>query len=469
MESAGFLMLPAVAAVMLLTGLPVFVVMIGVAMVFGGWGVWVGAIPSGLLGALPSRVIGLLESDLLQALPLYVLMGCLLNRLPLADIVFRALARISGRGAAAPQIAGLCVGALLAPMNGSVGASTTMLSRLLRPRLHQAGVAPGASLAVIAAASTLGVTIPPSLVIILFGDAMMRAHTEALHATRQMTRIINTQDVFRGAILPAVLVLVLFALVCVVRNWRAPRGAAPVVARHEWAIAAGTVGSILVLLGGVAGGYLYAVEAAATGAALLVVLGIGSGALRGPDLRALLAETLTLTGALFALFVAATSLTLVFRGFGTDRVLTEWVTGTASGPASAAILVLALIAVSALVLDAFEIILVIIPLLMPAFLIRAPDAVWAAVLVLLVLQASFLLPPSGYAILMLRGLFPPIRAGAILRAVSPFLLVQLCVLALVATAPALVHVLAPADTTLRPTLSPEDARHRLQSIPLPEE
>ena len=174
--------LPGVCIAFLLTGSRELGPLLAGALAFGVLGVLTGAIPPSLLTALPGRLTGLLESDLLQALPLYVLMGGLLNRLPLADIVFRAFTRIAqalGIRAAAPEVAGFAVGALLAPMNGSVGASASMLSRLLRPRLAAAGVRPPDNLAAIAAASTLGVTVPPSLVIILFGDAMMRAHTEA--------------------------------------------------------------------------------------------------------------------------------------------------------------------------------------------------------------------------------------------------------------------------------------------------
>src|SRR5690349_15654536 len=90
MQAAGLWMLALVAVVMIATGLPAFIVLIGVAVLFAVVGVAAGALPYELLTALPWRVLGLLESDLLQALPLYVLMGALLNRLPLADTLFRA-------------------------------------------------------------------------------------------------------------------------------------------------------------------------------------------------------------------------------------------------------------------------------------------------------------------------------------------------------------------------------------------
>ena len=108
--------------------------LVGVAVRFAAGGVAAGAFDSSLLTALPVRVIGLLENDLLQALPLYVLMGALLNRLPLADMLFRARRGARSGAAPAPRIAALGLGALLAPMNGSVGASVAMLSRTRRIR-----------------------------------------------------------------------------------------------------------------------------------------------------------------------------------------------------------------------------------------------------------------------------------------------------------------------------------------------
>src|SRR5690242_18965523 len=209
MEWAGLSMLVAVAAMLVATGLPAFMVLVGVSVLFAVLGVAAGEIPYSWLTALPARIIGLLETDLLQALPLYVLMSALLNRLPLAEILFRAGNAACARTPAAPMLSGLALGALLAPMNGSVGASVATLSRIVQPKLLARGIAAEKSLAIVSVASTLGVVVPPSLVLILFGDTMMRAHTEALNATHRMTRIINTQDVFRGALAPALLFLVL--------------------------------------------------------------------------------------------------------------------------------------------------------------------------------------------------------------------------------------------------------------------
>src|SRR5258706_1664541 len=139
MATAGVWMLVAVAALMVATGLPAWMMLIAIALAFSSAGVAVGAVPLPLLTSIPSRLLGLLENDLLQALPLYVLMGAMLNRLPLAAILFRTAGRaLRWTGAGAP-LAGLGLGVLLAPMNGSVGASAATLSRTILPRLAAAG------------------------------------------------------------------------------------------------------------------------------------------------------------------------------------------------------------------------------------------------------------------------------------------------------------------------------------------
>lgn len=445
MDTAGFWMLASVAVVLIATGLPAFMVLIGVSVLFSGIGIATGTFGYHLLTALPFRVVGLLENDLLQALPLYVLMGALLNRLPLADILFRTGTRMLARTASAPLLAAIGLGAILAPMNGSVGASVATLSRIVQPRLLERGVTPARSLAIVCVASTLGVVVPPSLVLILLADAMMRAHTEAINATGIMARVINTQDIFHGTLVPAAL----FVTLCCVLGWRMGRRDKLVSTAAEAPVTIGerivsglTVMFIVGLLGGVAAGYLYAVEAAAAGAVALALFGVGTQTLSAAVLAAALRDTMAVTGALFALLVAATTFTLVFRAFETDRVLADLITAMPGGAGASVVAVLLLIGISAFVLDAFEIIFVIIPLVMPPLLTRVPDAVWVAVLTLLALQASFLIPPFGYAVMMARTtMTQAVQTGALTRSLLPFLSMQILVLALTVLFPGITHLL----------------------------
>jgi tripartite ATP-independent transporter DctM subunit len=476
MEAAGVWMLLAVAVVLLSTGLPAFAVLMGVSVLFAAIGLATGTLEFSLLTALPSRIIGLLENDLLQALPLYVFMGALLYRLPLADRLFRCGVALGGRSHAAPSLATLGLGALLAPMNGSVGASVAMLSRSVAPKLAARGTPPAESTALVCVASTLGVVIPPSLVLILLGDAMLRAHTEAVNVTKAMVRIVNTQDIFRGALVPAAMFLGLCLLVAWLLGRRAPAPRQQEPPRlSEWLTAGIAAAFVVSLLAGVAIGYFYAVEAAAMGGTALFLFGLLTGGLGGGAFRAVLRDTMAVSGALFALFVAATTFTLVFRAFGSDRLLDAWVSHVPGGATGAALTVLVVFALSALVLDAFEIVFVIVPIVMPPVLTRAPDAVWISVLALLALQASFLVPPNGYAVMMARGALAekaPIRQ--VTRALAPYLAAQLLVLALVVLLPSLAHLAQPkgADAPLTPKLDDETARKRFNDmlkLPPPEE
>jgi TRAP-type mannitol/chloroaromatic compound transport system permease large subunit len=462
-------MLALVAVTMIATGLPAFVALIGVAVLFAIVGVAAGALPYALLTALPSRVLGLLESDLLQALPLYVLMGALLNRLPLADILFRAGNALFARTPAAPLLSALGLGALLAPMNGSVGAGVATLSRVVHPRLLARGIATEQSLAVVCVASTLGVVVPPSLVLILLGDAMLGAHTLAVTQTGRLDRVINTQDVFRGALVPAaIFLLASFAWAWWMGRRAAPSGVERVGARG-WFAAGATVTLIVGLLSAVTAGYLYAVEAAATGAVALFVFGLATRALTLPVLALVLRNTMAVSGALFALFIAATTFTLVFRAFGSDRLLASLVAAIPGGGSGAVAAVLVVLGLCAFVLDAFEIILVIIPLLMPALLTREHDAVWVSALTLLALQASFLVPPFGYAVMMARSAAGDAgRLNRLSAALLPFLCLQLLVLALTLAYPPLTHLAEPAVIHTQPLPDAEIDRQLENIVPVPD-
>jgi tripartite ATP-independent transporter DctM subunit len=474
MEWTGLALLVLVGVGIISTGLPAAVVLIAVATFGAITGVVTGAIDISILGALPGRLINLFESDLLQALPLYVTMGLLLDRLPVADALYRAGNAALPRSPSAPLVSGMMLGALLGPMNGSVGASVLGLSRVVSPRLAAEGIAAPNRHAIIAVASTLGVLVPPSLVLILLSDAMLSAHTMAVTATGRSDRVVNTQDIFHAALVPGGIFLAL----CLALSWIVGRTATKLPDRERltagqgWLAAVALV-SLIALLGGVAFGYFYAVEAAAMGASALLVAGLATGRLRGAALNKVLADAIALTGALFALLLAATTFTLILRLLGTADLVGRMVASIPGGDITAIAVVLCVIGISALVLDAFEIIFVIVPIVIPPLLIRIADARWVSVLVLLTLQSSFLLPPFGYALMMVRGVLrEPVAFRAFLRALAPFLCAQWLLLLLVLLFPQLTHIgQSAADSSRLPAapMSNEEYNMRLnEMIKLPE-
>jgi tripartite ATP-independent transporter DctM subunit len=477
MEWVGLALLLLVGVGIISTGLPAAIVLIAVA-VFGAiLGVAAGAIDVSTLGALPSRLINLFENDLLQALPLYVTMGLLLDRLPVADALYRASNAVLPRSPSAPLVSGMLLGALLGPMNGSVGASVLGLSRVVSPRLAAEGIQAANRHAIIAVASTLGVLVPPSLVLILLSDAMLSAHTMAVTATGRSDRVVNTQDVFHAALLPGAI----FVALCLAISWIAGRSATKPPDRErlgtgEGLLAAVALVSLIVLLGGVAFGYFYAVEAAAMGAFALLVAGFVTGRLRGAALNQVLNDAIALTGALFSLLLAATTFTMVLRLLGTADIVGKMVSSIPGGDIIAVAVVLCVIGISAFVLDAFEIIFVIVPIVIPPLLIRVADARWVSVLVLLTLQSSFLLPPFGYALMMVRGVLKEsVAFRAFVRALAPFLAAQWLLLLLVLLFPQLTHLGQSSEERSRipsAPMSDEEYNKRLKEmlrLPEPEQ
>jgi tripartite ATP-independent transporter DctM subunit len=474
MQWTGLGLLLLVGVGIISTGLPAAVVLIAVAGFGATLGVASGAIDVSILGALPGRLINLFENDLLQALPLYVTMGLLLDRLPVADALYRAGNAILPRSPSAPLVSGMMLGALLGPMNGSVGASVLGLSRVVSPRLAAEGLPAPNRHAIIAVASTLGVLVPPSLVLILLSDAMLSAHTMAVTATGRSDRVVNTQDIFHAALVPGGIFLAL----CLALSWIVGRKAAKLPDRErltagQGLLAAVALVSLIALLGGVAFGYFYAVEAAAMGAFALLTAGFATGRLRGAALNKVLADAIALTGALFALLLAATTFTLVLRLLGTADLVGKMVSSIPGGDITAVAVVLSVIGISAFVLDAFEIIFVIVPIVIPPLLIRIADARWVSVLVLLTLQSSFLLPPFGYALMMVRGVLKePVPFRLFVRALAPFLAAQWLLLLLVLLFPQLTHIgQSAADRSRLPAAPMSDAdyaRRLNEMIKLPE-
>jgi TRAP-type mannitol/chloroaromatic compound transport system permease large subunit len=215
MQTTGLWMILVLGILVLTSGIPVWALLVGVSTIFAMLGMATGAVDLPVLAALPSRVVGLLEHDLLQAMALYAFVGMLLQRVAVADAIFDTLSHLVRplvrRTPTADALAGLGVGTLLAPMNGSVASSSVLLGRLAGLRLQTQPAAPATAL--ISVAATIGVVVPPSLVLIFLGDAMLRAHTEAsnLPGYAQVgQRIVNTQDILHATLPPALLLLVLW-------------------------------------------------------------------------------------------------------------------------------------------------------------------------------------------------------------------------------------------------------------------
>jgi len=207
-----------------------------------------------------------------------------------------------------------------------------------------------------------------------------------------------------------------------------------------------TISALLIL---VTLGRVRAVEAAASAGLLLLIWGAASRRLTRAMLWQALDDAMTLTGALFALLLAATTFSLVLRGLGTDGLVSDLMLALQGHPMAATLTALGVLLACALVLDAFELIFLIVPIVMPPLLAQVGDAAWVAVLALLVLQAGFLLPPFGYAVVLSRGqVHPRPPPGATAAALAPYLVWLALVAATVLALPQTTRWLRTAPATL---------------------
>ena len=441
MAAFAFAMLALGLVLMVLTGWASYAVLLLMSVVIAAVGVASGGIDAAILQALPSRLVGLLEHDLLQAVALYALVGALLRHSRVAGQVFdgfaAALRRVGIPWRACPALAGFGVGMLAAPMNGSVGAGIGMLAHTVTPRWREHGIQGPAATALTAVTATLGVLVPPSLVLLLLGDAMLRAHTEGLTlAGTQGVRVINVQDLIQACTPVAAMLALAWAATAAWRARAAPALGPASAAAHEPPAPQLRLAALLVpavvglLLTGVASGHLRAVEAAATAALALLAHCLASGQLPRSRLGQVLDDAMALTGALFALLIAATTLSLVLRAAGCDQAVSQALAHLSGHPQLATLAVLSGLLLMSFILDAFEIVFLVVPIVMPPLLAQVPDAAWVACLTLLVLQAGFLLPPWGYAVVLARAMSG--TDGASPKALARELLPYLAVLTVVA-------------------------------------
>jgi len=208
----------------IVSGLPVFAVLLGVPLAVAGLASLVGAFDPGYLAAFPQRVYGLASNSLLVAVPLFVLMGLLLERSRTAERMLMVMARMLGGSRRGLVLAVLGVSALIAASTGIIGATIVMLGLISLPAMDAAGVPRRLACGLVCASGTLGQIIPPSIVLILLGDQISTTYLEAQHGAGNFApEPVSVADLFAGALLPGLLLVALYAVYAL---WRLRHGEA---------------------------------------------------------------------------------------------------------------------------------------------------------------------------------------------------------------------------------------------------
>ncbi len=367
------------------------------------------------------RIYGTMENAVLVALPMFVFMGLMLDQSGLAEKLMRSFSDTLGRVSGGLAMAVVLIGILLAASTGIVGASVVLLATISLPIMLEAGYDKRLAAGVVAASGTLGILIPPSIMLIIMADQLS----------------LSVGELFMGAIVPGLLLgfayLAYVVIAVLLKPGLAPKPAhvTPFSSRLvlDTLIAVlPPVGLILAVLGSIFMGIATPTEASGIGAFGATLLAFFNRRLSLKVIWLVAVRTTLTTSFIFAIFIGATAFALVMRGLGGDQMIEEALNAIPFGPTGVVLTVLLFAFLAGFFLDWLEITLIFLPLVGPVIVALGFDPIWFVVIFAVALQTSFITPPVGFSLFYLKGAAPDeITTKDIYRGVIPFVLIQLVV------------------------------------------
>jgi tripartite ATP-independent transporter DctM subunit len=441
------LVLFATVIVVLLAGFPVAFSLGGLSLAFAVLGTFLGAFEPAFMGTLPNRIFGIMSNETLVAVPLFVFMGVTLERAQIAEHLLSSLSALFGRLRGGLGISVTLVGMLLAASTGIVGATVVTMGLLSLPTMLKRGYHPAVATGTICASGTLGQIIPPSIILVLLGDVLSSAYSQAQISQGVFSpQTVSVGDLFVGALIPGLGLVGLYMLYLVVLAVLRPAlmpahshgdEAPPTLAQLLAALMPPLL-LILAVLGSIMGGLATPTEAAGVGAMGALLLAIARRQLNLQKLREVMRSTVRVSSMVFVILIGASLFSLVFRGYGGDELVQRLLLGLPGGTFAAVLVVMLVMFLLGFVLDFIEITFVVVPIVAPVLLALGVDPVWLGVMIAINLQTSFLTPPFGFALFYLRGVAPErVRTLEIYRGVMPYVAIQLIALGLLALWPGL--------------------------------
>jgi tripartite ATP-independent transporter DctM subunit len=452
-ETLAILMVVAVCG-FLFFGYPVALTLGGVSLAFAGLGHLTGAMSFSFIGALPQRVYGVMTNEVLLAIPLFIFMGVMLERSRIAEELLETMGRLFGTLRGGLGISVAIVGTLLAAAKGVVGATTVTMGLIVLPTMLRYGYDKRLAAGTVAATATLAQIFPPATVLVLLGDQLSTAYQAAqLQQGNFAPSSVTVSDLFAGAIVPAfslvamyILYLIFMAVFfpktspAIAPEPGAPKGLA--LAGRLIAVLVAPLLLILAVLGSILGGIATPTEAASVGAVGAILLAAVKGTL-GAALAPVVQRTTQVTCMIFVILIGATMFSLVFRGLGGDDMVHRALGHLPGGAAGAILVVMLAMFLLGFVMDAFEIIFVVVPIVaVPLLALHKIDPVWLGIMMAMNLQTSYMHPPLGPTLFFLRGVAPPeITTRDIYIGIIPFVVIQLFALVVLWYVPGLATAL----------------------------
>lgn len=429
----------------LMLGYPVAYTLAGTALAFAGGGILLGNFDPAFLSALPSRLYGTITNTTLIAVPLFILMGVVLEKSRIAEELLENMARVFAGLRGGLGISVVVVGTMMAASTGIVGATVVTMGLLSLPSMLKRGYDPAFAAGTICATGTLGQIIPPSIALVLLGDILSSAYQQAQLSMQVVTpKTVSVGDLFMGALLPGLVLVALYIIYIYGYALLRPQHAPAAEDGGKLDVAAllrGLLPPLLLIatvLGSILSGQATPTEAAGVGALGALLLAWGKRQMSLRRLHEVALNTLEITCMVFMILVGAALFSLVFRGFGGEELVRHYFEGMPGGAMGATLLVMVVIFLLGFILDFIEITFVVVPIVGPILLAMGIDPVWLGIMIAINLQTSFLTPPFGFALFYLRGVAPAeLPTSAIYRGVIPFILIQLLVLGLLVAWPGL--------------------------------
>lgn len=378
-----------------------------------------------IFGIVVQRIYDQMTKWIMVALPMFIFMGLMLERSGVAERLMVNFVNLFGRFNGGLGVAVILIGILLAASTGIVGASVVLLAMLSLPVMLDQKYSPAFASGIVASSGTLGIMIPPSIMLIIMADQLS----------------LSVGDLFMGALIPGVMLGMLYIAFVVIAAWlkpslAPPKADLPPITR---AVVIETLRSvlpplslILAVLGSIFFGIATPTEASGVGALGATILAAMNGRLSWDVLRDVSRKTTITTAFVFGIFLGATAFAVVLRSLGGDKFIAGLLTGIPLSPGGIILVILFIAFLAGFFLDWLEISLILLPLVGPVVVQLGFDLTWFVVLFALTLQTSFLTPPVGFSLFYLKGVAPPeIKTTDIYKGVMPFIALQVLAVTLV--------------------------------------
>ncbi len=393
-------------------GFPIAFTLGGLGFIFGllGWGPQVYV----LFG---HRAYGLMTEYSFAALPLFIFMGCMLERSGVAEQAYDTMYRWFGGIRGGLALATIVICTIFAACTGIVGASVSTMGLIALPSMINRNYNHSLATGVVGAGGTLGILIPPSIMLILYGPMAG----------------VSIVELFAGAIMPGLLLATLYFLYVFIRCQVQPDygPSIPAEKRGPLKILVGIkafapfIFLILAVLGAIFFGVTAPTEAAGMGALGSMIVAAGYRKLNLKTLQEACIITLRVSSMVLFVALGATMFTAVFFGIGGDRVLTNFIVGLGLGEYAVLAIILLIVFLLGMFIDWVGILLIMTPIFTPILKLYGFSPLWTGMLIMIILQSSFLTPPFAYALFYIKGIAPKgVTLGQIYRGVIPFVLLQ---------------------------------------------